>query len=63
MTVVESVTEMKQSSRLLAVATVSRAQLQTRFSDLRSGSRLAPLSLESSDSLLSPLGSHLRSGD
>lgn len=43
---------------LLAVAIV-RIILEAVSSNLRSGSSLAALSLESSDSLLSPLGSHL----
>ena len=55
-------TVVKQSSCLLAIAVVSYAHLNEWYC-LRSGSRLAPLSLESSDSLLSPLGSHLRSRD
>lgn len=52
---------MEQSSRLLAVTEIvslvfSKVELQQH---LRSSSSLAALLLESSDSLLSPLGSHL----
>ena len=56
---------MEQSTRLLAVEGVSKGRSKLdhfRLGDpLPAGARLSPLTLESSDSLLSPLGSHLRS--
>jgi hypothetical protein len=54
---------MERLTRLLAAEGVSGLIFETHPSieDIPAGSRLSPLTLESSNSLLSPLSSHLRS--
>jgi len=54
---------MEQLTRLLAVGEISHLSNGTSLSieDIPACARLSPLTLESSNSLLSPLGSHLRS--
>jgi hypothetical protein len=62
----ERCAEMEQYANLLAVriitlATESVVELM-RAQGIPAGSRLAPLTLKSSNALLPPLSSHLRSG-
>ena len=62
LTLVEREDVMEQLTRSLAVSRVNDPNLElVRELIIPAGSRLAPLTLQSSDSLLSPLGSHLRS--
>lgn len=51
---------MEQVTRLLAVSSISDDSFDTAASNVPAGPRLPPLTLEASNSLLSPLGSHLR---